>query len=49
MASQTLNEQIAELETEISAYKTMLLNQSGFRKRKFNKSPRIFRDDKKQI
>lgn len=32
MANQTLDEQIAELQTEIAAYTTMLINQSGFRK-----------------
>lgn len=32
MAEQTLDEQIAEVENEISAYSTMLINQSGFRK-----------------
>jgi len=32
MAEQTLDEQIAELEEEITSYKTILINQSGFRK-----------------
>ncbi len=32
MAEQTLDEQIAEIESEISSYTTMLTNQSGFRK-----------------
>ncbi len=32
MAEQTLDEQIADLENEISSYTTMLTNQSGFRK-----------------
>lgn len=30
--AQTLAEQIAEIESEITAYTTMLINQSGFRK-----------------
>lgn len=30
--AQTLIEQIAEIESEITAYTTMLINQSGFRK-----------------
>ena len=32
MATQTLDEQIADLEIEISTYRTMLINQSGYRK-----------------
>ena len=32
MAEQTLDEQIAELEEEITSYRTILINQSGFRK-----------------
>lgn len=32
MANQTLDEQIAELQTEIAAYTAILINQSGFRK-----------------